>query len=137
MDLIKITPDKEKAKSILRMVETTMNMISTVDAERFPSNVIVEYYNVIRQLMTALVLLDGFKTKGEGAHKKLIEYMDENYEEFSGYEINLIDELRTIRNKIEYDGFFVKIDYLERKKRDITQVIAKLNGTITKKITVR
>lgn len=35
---IKTTPDKEKEKSILRMAETTLEMIQTIDLERFPLN---------------------------------------------------------------------------------------------------
>ncbi|MBI2085307.1 MAG: hypothetical protein HYT71_02220 [Candidatus Aenigmarchaeota archaeon] len=134
MNWIKITPDKEKAKSMLSMVETTEKMISTIDEKMFTSNIVAEYYNVIRQLMTAIMLLDGFKTTGEGAHKSLILYLNNNYEEFSEYEINLIDELRITRNKIEYDGFFVKYDYVQRKKEHIISVISKLKQTIVKRL---
>ena len=40
--LKKVFPDKEKAKSMLKMVETTIEMIKTVDMEKFPSNVLKE-----------------------------------------------------------------------------------------------
>ena len=46
--LIKVTPDKEKVMSILRIIDTTLQMIPTIDAEKFTSNVIKEYYEVIR-----------------------------------------------------------------------------------------
>lgn len=74
--IIKTTPDREKAKSILKMVETTLEMISAIDARKYPSNVLKEYYEVIRELITVILLLDGYKTQGEGAHKKLIEYLE-------------------------------------------------------------
>ena len=70
---VKVTPDREKSNSILKMVETTLEMIETIDVAKFPSNIVKEYYDVIRELMTAILLLDGYKTHGEGAHKKLIE----------------------------------------------------------------
>jgi len=39
----------------------------------------------------------------------LIEYLSEAYsEEFSRSEIYFLDDLRKIRNRINYDGFFVK-----------------------------
>ena len=44
--LIKITPDKEKAKSILKMVDTTIEMIKIVDIDKFSSNVTKEYYSI-------------------------------------------------------------------------------------------
>jgi len=132
--LIKITPNKEKAKSILKMVDTTIEMIKVIDVTKFSSNVTKEYYDVIRELMTVVLLLDGYKTYGEGAHKKLVEYLQSNYKEFNEYEISLIDDLRITRNKIAYDGFFVEKDYIERKVKDIQEVIRKLKEIIKKKV---
>ena len=133
-DLIKITPNKEKAGSILKMVDTTIEMIKVIDVAKFSSNVTKEYYDVIRELMTVILLLDGYKTYGDGAHKKLIEYLEANYREFNEYEISLIDDLRITRNKIAYDGFFVKKDYIERKTQDIKKIINKLKKIIKKKV---
>ena len=133
-DLIKITPNKEKAKSILKMVDTTIEMIKVIDITKFSSNVTKEYYEVIRELLSVILLLDGYKTYGEGAHKKLVEYLKSNYKEFSEYEIYLIDDLRITRNKIAYDGFFVDKDYIGRKIKDIKKIIDKLRAIIDKKI---
>lgn len=132
--IIKITPDKEKAKSIMKMVKTTLEMIKTIDAKKFASNVLKEYYDVIREFMTVTLLLDGFKTTGEGAHKKLIEYLDENYNQFTKYEISLLNELRITRNKISYNGFFITEDYLERKRKDILDIISKLKSIVIGKL---
>ncbi|MCK5233482.1 MAG: hypothetical protein KAJ91_01565 [Candidatus Aenigmarchaeota archaeon] len=132
--LKKVFPDKEKAKSMLKMVETTIEMIKTVDMEKFPSNVLKEYYDVIRELIAVIVLMDGYKTQGEGAHKKLIDFLAENYPEFTEYEISLIDGLRDMRNRIAYDGFFVESEYLERKAGVIQRLIEKLTALATKKI---
>ena len=133
-ELIRITPDKEKARSILKMADATIEMVKTVDIARFSSNVTKEYYDIIRELIGTILLLDGYRTYGEGAHKKLVEYLQANYKEFNEYEISLIDELRITRNKIAYDGFFVEKDYIERKIKDIRQIITKLRNIIKKKI---
>ncbi|MEK0369428.1 MAG: hypothetical protein QQN62_07500 [Nitrosopumilus sp.] len=132
--LIRITPNKEKAKSILKMVDTTIEMIKVIDVTKFSSNVTKEYYDVIRELMTVILLLDGYKTYGEGAHKKLVEYLQSNCKEFNEYEISLIDDLRITRNKIAYDGFFVEEDYIQRKTKDIQKIITKLKDMIEKKV---
>ena len=110
--LIRIIPDKEKAKSILKMTDTTLKMIKEINIDKFSSNITKEYYEIIRELMTIILLLDGYKTYGEGSHKKLIEYLELNYREFDKSEIYFIDDLRNIRNKIAYDGFFVEINYI-------------------------
>ena len=133
--LIKVTPNKEKAQSILNMVDTTIEMIKVIDAGKFSSNVTKEYYDVIRELLSVILLLDGYKTYGEGAHKKLIEYVQSNYKEFSEYSISLIDDLRITRNKIAYDGFFVDKDYIDRKNKDIQEIIDKLKKIINEKLT--
>lgn len=132
-ELVRITPDKEKAKSILKMVNTTLSMIETISIEKFSSNVTKEYYEVVRELITTLLLLDGYKTYGEGAHKKLIEYLEKNYTDFSGDEIHFLDDLRIVRNKISYDGFFVTIDYIGQRRERIKRIIAKLQKNIKDK----
>ena len=134
--LIKVTPNKEKAESILKMVNTTIKMINVIDVNKFSSNVTKEYYDVIRELISVVLLLDGYKTYGEGVHKKLVEYLQSNYKEFNEYEISLIDDLRITRNKIAYDGFFVEKDYIERKLSDIQNIIKKLKDIIDREINV-
>ena len=133
-ELIRTTPDKEKAKAILKMVETTLAMIENIDTDRFPSNITKEYYESIRELLSSVLLLDGYKTYGEGAHKKQIEYLEKNYKDFKGHEISLIDELRLVRNKIAYDGFFVEKGYIKRKTKDIKTIVGKLRRIIKNKI---
>ena len=132
--LIKITPNKEKARSILKMADTTIEMIKVIDIGKFSSNITKEYYDVIRELLSVILLLDGYKTFGEGAHKKQIEYIQSNYKEFDEYEISLLDDLRIKRNKIAYDGFFVDKDYIKRRIKDIQEIIGKLRAAIEKKI---
>ena len=135
-NLIKITPDKEKAQSILKMVDITLEMIKVIDIEKFSSNVTKEYYDVIRELLSVVLLLDGYKTYGEGAHKRLIEYIQSNYKELNEYEISLLDDLRIKRNKIAYDGFFVEKDYIKRKIKDIQVIIGKLKEIIRKMMNI-
>ena len=89
---------------------------------------------MIRELISVILLLDGYKTYGERAHKKLIEYIQTKNVGFSEYEILLIDDLRITRNKVAYDGFFVERDYIERKIRDIQTIIVKLKDIIKKKL---
>ena len=132
--LVKVLQDKEKARSIMKMVDETLKMINTIDYKKFPSNVVKEYYDVLRELVSVILLLDGYKTIGEGAHKKLIEYLEGNYKDVRQDEITLLGDLRNLRNRIAYDGFFVGSDYLERKKASITSLIDKLKSIAVKKL---
>ncbi len=132
--LIKSTPNTEKAKSILKMVEQTLLMLAEINAEKYASNVIKEYYEILRELITTIALLDGYKTQGEGAHKELIDYLAEHYPRMERNEINLLEELRTLRNKIAYDGFFISSEYVERNKNNINLIIRKLKIIINEKL---
>jgi len=115
------------------MVKLTLQMVKEIDYKKYPSNVTKEYYEIIRELMSVVLLLDGFKTQGEGAHKEIIDYLAQNYQELSKNEIEIVEDLRIARNRIAYDGFFVPIDYLERNKDQLVKIIQKLNQLIEKK----
>ena len=132
--IIRITPDKERAKSIIKMAETSLQMGESINAKKFSSNIIKEYYEILRELISAILLLDGFKTKGEGAHKKLIEYLNLNYKQFNEYEISFLEDLRIIRNKVAYEGFFITEDYFDRNKTNILEIIKKLKIIIFDKL---
>ena len=106
MSLIKITPDIEKAKSILHMVATTELMIKTLDIDSLKT---LPRNEVIRELISILLLLDGYKAYGEGSNMAQIEYLENNYKKFTKH-IMFIDELRGLRNRAAYDGFFVQKD---------------------------
>lgn len=132
-NLIRISPDKEKAVSIFKMAETSLEMIKSISIIKFPSNITKEYYEIIRGLISIILLLDGYKTFGEGSHKTLVDYLEQNYKEFGGDEIELINDLRIKRNKIAYDGFFVSENYVSDRIEDINKVIIKLKKIINEK----
>lgn len=132
-DLLKITPNKEKAKSLLKMAMERLEMLSSVDLTRFPSLVLEGHYEAIKELAAAILAADGYKTRGEGAHKTLVGYLGKHYPELTEYEAGLIDELRVTRNRISYDGFFVDADYFIRKKDSLTGIISKLSDILKEK----
>ena len=45
-----------------------------------------------------------------------------------------IDEMRKLRNKINYDGFRVKPPYLEMNKNTILKIIEKLDKILERKL---
>lgn len=132
-NLLKITPNREKSKSLMKMAKERLEMLSSVDFTRFPSLVLEGYYEAIKELAAAILSADGYKTLGEGAHKTLVEYLRKHYPELTEYEILLIDELRVTRNRISYDGFFVDESYFTRKKDGLCGIISTLYGILRKK----
>lgn len=131
---IKVTPDKEKAKSIMKLIENRIDFVNSIDKAKFPTIIAENYYEIIKELATSILLLDGFKIIGESAHKELIEYLSE-YKKIEEYEIRIIDDLRIKRNKSCYEGKKIELGYLENKKAMLIKIIEKLKGMLNKRVT--
>ena len=127
----KIKPDKEMAKSLLKMMEIRQNAVESLDKEKFASIIVEGYYEIVKEGITALMSIDGYKTL---SHEVLIGYIKEFYKEFSESEVYFIDQLRKIRNKIVYKGFFVQKDYLDRNKKQLKEITEKLRKIIEQKL---
>ena len=133
--LLKVTPNKKKSESMLKMAEITLEMTNTLDISKYSSNIAKDYYDIIRELMGAILLLEGYKTIGEGAHKVIIEYFFK-INTLTKDEYIFLDNLRDIRNRITYDGFFIEDSYIHRNKNKIEQIILKLKTEFKKKINI-
>ncbi len=77
--------------------------------------------------MTALLLKNGLKSDN---HECLISYLKKNYPSYE-YETNIIFGLKNIRNRINYDGFFVDKQYLIKNKLEFEHIIELLIKLIT------
>jgi len=131
MDLIKITPNKERAKSILEMVSLIEERIKIQDKVKMASLVISDYYEIIKELITAVLLIDGYKTL---SHKDLLDYLKEKYKNFSQNEISLLDNLRVLRNRVAYEGHKIESSYLSRNESLFKQIIEKIKRILEKRL---
>ena len=131
--IIKVTPDREKVKSILQLIKEREKFVSSIDHDKFSTNASENYYEIVKELANALLLLDGLKTTGEYAHKDLIDYLI-NYKEFMESDILFINDLRIKRNNSAYDGKKVEPTYLINNKIRILELIEKLKRLINGKL---
>jgi len=130
-DEVKIVKkDIEMAKSIMKMIEIRSKAVETLINEEFVSLKLEGYYEVIKEGITALMAVDGYRTL---SHEVLIGYLKEFYNDFSESDIMLIDQIRQLRNKIAYKGFFIDKDYMERNEAKIKHIIKKLNEILKSK----
>ena len=123
--IINIQPDKQKAKSLKEMAQITLARLKETDIEKYPTNTLTDYYDIIRKLMEALALVKGVKMKGEGAHKEIIDYVCKQYN-LGESARQFIQELRDYRNRISYEGFMIKQSYIEANRQKIEQIINQL-----------
>lgn len=131
--MIKIRPDKQKAKSLKETAKITLERLKGTNIEKYPSNTLIDYYDVIRMLMEALTLIDGIKVKGEGAHKIIIDYVCKNYG-FAESVRMFLQEMRDYRNRISYEGFTIQKNYIKTNLRKIEQIINQLLELVNKKL---
>lgn len=127
--VVKKTPDREMARSLYSLVDVRLKNISGISNATLKAEA---YYEVIKELLTALLSLHGYKSY---SHECLISFLAENYgKEFTQASTALIDQLRVIRNDISYRGVFVEDDYLERNDGKINETIVKLRKVVKDKI---
>ena len=127
--IIKIQPDKAKSESLSKMAMVTLQRLKEIDFEKYPSNTLLDYYCIIHKLMEAIALSDGIKTTGEGAHRELIEYVVKK-SDFEKSISDFLQQMRDYRNRISYEGFIIKKNYITLNNNKIVTIINKLNTLI-------
>lgn len=132
MDLIKIIPDRERAKSIIKMVTLIEERIKLQDRDKMSALIIADYYEIIKELITAVLLIDGYKTL---SHKDLIDYIKGRNYGFNDYDISILNDLRILRNRVVYEGFLIEPSYLNRNEILFNTIIQKLKDLIKNKLT--
>jgi len=127
----KIRPDFEKAKALLKMSELHEERAKSTPFPRMATLLVEEYYEIVKEIITAIMSCDGWKTT---SHELLVGYLARFHTEFSGAEIALIDQLRQMRNDIDYRGVMINPEYIDRNQESILNVIAKLKDLTHQKI---
>lgn len=126
--LHKVFPDMEKARSIFNMSLDRMDFVKSVNIN-YPNILVENYYEIIKEFSSALLLLNGFKFVGENAHKELINSL-KKYANFDDEIIYILQDLRIKRNKGMYDGKRIDISYVKNKKDVLLEVIDKLKKIV-------
>ena len=125
----KVNPDKEKINSILKMCSVRLKFVEKQEVDDEIASLITEdYYEIIKELLTALLLNRGLKSNN---HECLISYFRKEYSKYE-YETNIIHELKDIRNRITYDGIFVDKKYLMKNKLEFKHIINLLKDLVDK-----
>ncbi len=120
--IIKIRQDKNKSSSLKQMAVITYNRLQETDKEKYPTNTLTDYYDVMHKLMEAIASSEGIKIIGEGAHQQLIEYMAKNKHIDENTRI-FLQEMRDFRNRISYEGFMISKNYIALNDGKIKSII--------------
>ncbi|MEK6891861.1 MAG: hypothetical protein AABX25_01625 [Nanoarchaeota archaeon] len=130
--IIRIQPDKERARSLVKIAGLRYEKINTFDEEKESQLIVEGYYEVAKELITAILFINGYKTL---SHKDLVEYLELNFKkDFQRLDIELLNQLRILRNKIVYYGEQIESSYISRNKRNIFVIISKLFDICERKL---
>ncbi len=116
--------DQRKAKQLLALAEHKLAFWKDVEdkAEGYPSLFIEGYYEIIKELATALLCLDGWKAEN---HDCLFQYLFEKRQDLE-LDFDYLSELRKLRNKIDYQGVKVSYEVIKENKMKIFLIIKAL-----------
>ena len=115
-------PDEERSTQMLMMANLRLKFWDKKVADEFIVLKVEAYYDIIQELIFAHLYKNGYNCTN---HLCLIAYLKEKIRGFD-FEIQKIDELRKVRNEINYRGLIIKKDYLERNELEFKNIIKRL-----------
>ena len=126
---VKITPDKEKAKSLIETAEDRIESSAKELTEKNTNYVFEDYYSSILEMLHALALLDGYKINNHVCLGFFLRDVLSKEDLF-----RLFDDCRYKRNSLVYYGkrmdFETAKDAIEKTKR----LMNKLKNMIHEKL---
>jgi len=132
--ILKVEIDSEKAKSMYGMTRDREKFIKTLEVNDNSATIITEnYYEIIKELGTIILLFEGLKASGDYAHKEIIDYL-QKINILNGNETDLVQDLRIKRNYSSYEGKKISKEYLFEKRKGIEDTILKLRKAVEKRI---
>ena len=115
-----IEVDNEKINSIIKVAFNRLNFIKDLEVNEISVSFIFEdYYEIIKELLIALLMKKGLRSKN---HQCLITYFYKNYPNY-GFEANLILRMSYLRNRLEYYGETVDIGFYKKYNKDFLRII--------------
>lgn len=136
MTIRKVTPDKEQARSLFATAQSFIRSIMPIKDSAEASFLINAEYDILHSLCSAILAYDGEKPSGKNHHKILITRIGKKYN-LSPAQMHLFDEIRKIRNDINYYGQKEKEvleDFYQRNKKNILILRQTILDIIQKKL---
>ena len=121
--------DEERIKSITEKAMQRLELIKGIEiSEKKVSFVIEGYYEVIKELLVAYLLKNGWRSKN---HQCLISYFYKQNPDYE-FEANLISQMSFYRNRLCYYGESVPLSFYDKNKKNILGIIELLKGVVKK-----
>ena|SRR3989344_2366743 len=123
--------DSSMAKELLILAEHREKFWDSVNekAKLFPSLFIEGFYEIIKELGTAIIALDGWKALN---HECLFAYLKQKKSDLD-LDFEYLLELKDIRNSIDYRGTMVSYDLWKKNELRIKMIVKALKNYLKDK----
>ncbi|HLD06985.1 MAG TPA: hypothetical protein VJC16_05655 [Candidatus Nanoarchaeia archaeon] len=119
----KASVDKELARSLIKTAESDLVFLKNAEINgNSARKVFTGFYDVLRSVIEALAILDGYKVY---SHEAFTYYLKEKNENNASIQF---DRLRKIRNRINYYGKDISVEEVKESIPEIIELIDMLKG---------
>ena len=119
--------DEERIKSIIKKAMQRLNRTRETKINVNNISFIVEdYYEIIKELLIAYLLKNGLRSQN---HQCLISYFYKAHSEYER-EAYLISQMSFFRNRLEYYGEDIPMEFYEKNKDDFEKIIKLIKNLI-------
>lgn len=126
----KVEADPSRIKFLIKTSELRIKYLAEKKAatNENVSFIIEGFYEAIKELLTALLLKNGMRSKN---HQCLISFFYKNYPEYEK-EAYLIGRMSYLRNRLNYYGDLIEFEFYEKNKNEFKKIISLLKKLIEK-----
>jgi len=121
--------DKERIMAIMDKASKRLKRAQETEVDKDNISFVVEdYYEVIKEILIAYLLRNGLRSKN---HQCLFSYFykkNPNYEK----EIHLILQMSFFRNRLNYYGEDIPLEFYQKNKEEFERIIESLKNLIGK-----
>jgi uncharacterized protein (UPF0332 family) len=124
-----VEKDGEKIRSIMETAGKRLAFIKSNEATKENVSFIIEgYYEIIKELLVALLLKNGLKS---GNHQCLISFFHKECPDYE-FEVNLISQMSYLRNRLNYYGEEIDFEFYDKNKGEFGKIIESLKELVKK-----
>ena len=128
----KVKANPEQAKALLQLAKRRLESLEKRSKDEFPQLLIESYYEAIKELISALLSIYGYKSY---SHECIITFLNEYYTDIlDDFQIKFLDNMRKLRSDIQYRGRDIADDYLKRNNTTIEKIISILLDLVEKEL---
>ncbi len=116
-----VKKNPEQARSLVELAKRRLESVEKRKDYEYPQLLIEDYYETIKELVSALIAIHGYKSY---SHECLISFIRQFHPNtLASSQLRFLDDLRKLRSDILYRGREIAEDYLNRNSSEIERIL--------------